>query len=1102
MAFINSLASTVFGTSGNDTINSQLLDGSFSTIYGGLGNDIYYIDAFYENGATDTPADVIVEAAGVGSGTDTVILNMYFNNSTGDGNTNYTLADNVENIEAGLLSYAGTHTFDLTGNSLANRIAVTYNADARVNLNGGAGNDTLIGGVSNDVLTGGTGADVMQGGDSGDTYYVDNVLDKVIESALDDGTDRVFSTVSYTLGANVETLELTSGGNISGTGNAQSNRLFGSFGNNVLNGLAGSDSLYGNDGNDVLNGGDGDDKLFGNYGNDTLLGGAGNDTLYGDSSASYIDKLDGGAGDDNYYVSHTNDVISDSGIGGDDTVTTYSQLSGDLGAGIENLRLYSGVQLGRGNGLGNIITGNSYSNTLFGLAGDDILNGGGNNDILDGGEGNDTLDGGANDDLMRGGNGNDTYLINSASDLAIETNASAAGGIDTVFSEISYTLGANIENLTMTGAANIGLGNTSNNIIIGSDNGDLIDGKYGNDSINGGIGNDSLTGDGGNDTLNGGAGNDSMYGGLGADVYYVDSSSDYVSENGGDGIDTIFSSAYSFTMGSVATNGSIENLVLLAGAAYAYGNDGNNKITGNANSNLLFGGAGADTLIGGLGNDRYYVDNIGDVVTELAGQGTDSVYSAINFTLGALSNLENLYLSGTAVNATGNALNNYLYGNGNANSIIGGAGNDNLYGNGGIDTLKGGDGNDVLNGGAGADNMVGGLGNDFYLIDNAGDVIDEGVGAGTDTLSYGLAGLLSLAGSLANIENAILRYGFGGTNLTGNGLTNVLTGNELANSIDGGANNDTLIGGAGIDTLIGGAGNDVFIVDSSGDNVRELIGGGTDRVESSVSFELDTNAFTEQIENITLTGSANIYADGNDLNNMMIGNSGNNTLYAYGGNDTLIGGLGNDSLRGYGGADSMVGGLGNDNYFVDIAGDKVVELANQGVDTVYSSISFNLTISGANVENLTLQGAAISATGNALNNRIFGNNNANVLSGGVGDDTLSGGSGNDTLAGGVGNDVFRTYSGGGIDVINDFVSGTDILSLGLGGLTFTGGGNSLTASQFALGTAGVDADDFIIYDQATGNLYYDADGNGGLAVQIFDFAGIAPVLSSGDIFSA
>ena len=343
MAFITSTAANVFGTANADTINTRSLrDGSFSTIYGGLGNDIYFIDAFSVNSlGVFTPEEIVIEA--LGGGIDTVSLDMLYDNATFAGNNNFTLSEHVENLEANLIVFGnGRRSFTLTGNSLANKITVLSNTNdtvtdafASASLNGNAGNDTLIGGSFGDRLDGGSGADMMLGGAGDDRFYVDNVLDQVIESTDNGFDDRVYSSVTFTLGANIEQLYLEGNANINGTGNALNNILYGNAGNDTLNGLAGNDSIFGNSGNDVLsggagedalrgengndviNGGAGDDTLIGGSGNDTLNGGAGNDTLYGNYAGNgFIDRLDGGAGDDFYAINNANDMVADTGVGG------------------------------------------------------------------------------------------------------------------------------------------------------------------------------------------------------------------------------------------------------------------------------------------------------------------------------------------------------------------------------------------------------------------------------------------------------------------------------------------------------------------------------------------------------------------------------------------------------------------------------------------------------------------------------------------------------------------------------------------------------------------------------------------------------------------
>ena len=374
-------------------------------------------------------------------------------------------------------------------------------------------------------------------------------------------------------------------------------------------------------------------------------------------------------------------------------------------------------------------------------------------------------------------------------------------------------------------------------------------------------------------------------------------------------------------------------------------------------SDTLNGGTGNDTMTGGIGNDLYYVDVAGDVVTENASEGTDTVKTTMAaYTLG--SNLEYLENSAaTAFAGTGNAL---------ANNI------------------KGNIGNDTLDGAAGVDVLAGGLGNDTYIIDLKAPVtgsILNGIlqdsittdTGGTDTIqlrgtgSTTVAHTLSLTSANQSIEN-IDANATGATllNLTGNGAANLFTPNTA---------NNTLNGLAGVDTMVGGTGNDIYVVDNVGDIVTEGAAAGTDTIQSSVSYTISAN-----VEKLVLTGSAAITATGS------------------GSADSLTGNLGANTLDGGAGADNMAGGEGNDTYVVDNLADVITETSTSvtQIDTVQTSLD-NYVLGATNLENLTLLGAAIIGTGNARNNVLTGNASNNSLTGGAGNDTLDGGAGNDTL---------------------------------------------------------------------------------------------------------
>ncbi|HSV71345.1 MAG TPA: calcium-binding protein [Methylibium sp.] len=406
-------------------------------------------------------------------------------------------------------------------------------------------------------------------------------------------------------------------------------------------------------------------------------------------------------------------------------------------------------------------------------------------------------------------------------------------------------------------------------------------------------------------------------------------------------------------------------------------------------------------------------------------------------------------------------------------------GDDSLLGNAGNDELRGGDGNDTLTGGLGNDTLSGGAGDDFYVVDASGDVLTEAAAGGFDTVSATVTRTLG-----AEFENLQLT-GFAVANGTGNNLANAITGNNAANVLTGGGGADTLTGGNGNDTLAGGVGSDTYIVNATGDVVSETsgaAGSGSDTVNASVNWTLGNF-----VENLQLIGSTGLSGTGNALDNRLTGNGGGNALDGSGGNDVLNGGLGNDTLT---------GGAGDDIFYVDAAGDVVVEAGGGGSDLVRSQVDYTL---GATVENLTLAGGAvIDGTGNATANRINGSGTSNALAGLGGNDTivgaagadsLDGGAGNDTLTGGVGADVFQFSSAldaaTNVDSITDFNRATDRFDLDDAVFAGIGPVGQLAASALRLGGAAVDADDRVIYDTATGNLSYDADGSGAGAAVLF-----------------
>ena len=617
------------------------------------------------------------------------------------------------------------------------------------------------------------------------------------------------------------------------------------------------------------------------------------------------------------------------------------------------------------------------------------------------------------------GDGNTTGRSIMDMDHAYAFTIVDSGGIDTIdlgSRSFDQNLSLVVDTFSdingITGNFAIGRGTVIENAITGSGDDTIIGNAADNsltsgaglDSLFGGAGNDTLTAGSGNDTMDGGTGNDTMQGGSGNDTYYVDSEGDRVVENAGGGRDSVFaSSSFSLQYGSAHA----ENLTLSGtGDFYGFGNGRKNKITGNDGNNILNGGWGNDTLIGGAGNDTfkdssgndfmvggtgndtYLVDSLTDRIYEKSGEGTDVIKTDLTLNLQDYSNhVEFLILTGTGnTNGTGNGLNNTLYGNSGNNLLNGAAGDD---------TLAGGAGNDTFQDDSGADVMIGGAGSDVYYVDNLGDRVVERKSQGRDrvisTVDFSLADhsnhieILALSGSGSNPDGS----GIGSISGTGNTRDNIIYGSNDARSILDGANgNDTLyggdqadrlIGGQGADHMVGGLGNDEYSVDHIGDRVVERGGGGSDLVNSTISFSLADNG--KNIEGLTLLGSGNIDGTGNWLDNTILGNSGDNVISGGWGNDSLHGMSGNDTLMGDGGNDQMTGGSDADTFVFsdgfgvdrildfDVAeAGEVISLAGVSDITDYTDlvnnhlteVDGNALISDGNGNSITLTGVTLA----------------------------------------------------------------------------------------------------------------------------------------------
>jgi Ca2+-binding RTX toxin-like protein len=611
------------------------------------------------------------------------------------------LAENAENLT--LLEKPYDNNTDATGNSA---------------------NNTLTGTSGNNRLDGAQGADTMVGGNGNDLYIVDNVGDVVSELA-NGGRDTVHSSVSFNLAANVENLTLTGSADAAATGNALANILIGNDGNNRIEGGAGNDLLMGQAGADVY-------RFSAGFGQDVVQDTTfvtENGVLQPDSSVDVI-EFDSTISSADIAVELSADDPRDLWLNvtsTGDRITLRNYLADETGADyIEEIRFSDGTIWTPTDVFSHFsrVFGTDSADVLNAAAGGSIIYGRGGDDVLNGGDWDDVLNGGTYEDTMAGGAGNDVYTVDNLHDVIIELPGE---GIDTVHAFRDWTLGANVENLTIDGYFGAdGTGNDLDNVLIGNDTYNVLDG---------GAGADTMRGRGGNDT------------------YVVDSGGDIVIELDAEGWDVVRSRI------SYVAPDNVETIELLgAENINATGNADRNELRGNSGDNILDGGAEVDDMAGGAGDDQYIVDSEADITTENANAGMDTVFASVSYALGA--NIENLILTGTAAEGSGNDLDNLLRGNASANILVGGTGNDVLEGGAGDDSLQGTSGNSLFNGGAGTDTLHGSLANDLLIGGTGNDLLDGGGGAdiiafnrgdGQDALaaSAGQDDTLSLGGGIA-----------------------------------------------------------------------------------------------------------------------------------------------------------------------------------------------------------------------------------------------------------------------------------------------------------------------------------------------------------------
>ena len=1021
----------LFGGGGEDALDGgegdDSLDGGpgADTLIGGYGDDIYFVN---------DDLDQIIEEA-----------------YQGDDEVRSTISISIRpNIEK--LTLLGSNDIDATGSGGDDRIQ------------GNAGANHIEGGAGYDILSGGAGDDTVFGG----------------------------------------------GGN---------DRIQGEAGADTLDGGGGGDTLNGGADDDRLVGGTGHDALFGDEGRDVLLGGLDDDTLDGGPGP---DSMDGGPGNDQYVVDDIGDIAAEvAPSNGYDRVESF--VTHTLGMYIEDLKLVGDAPIdGYGNESDNWIEGNSKANTLDGKGGSNYLQGGDGDDTYIVNSGNDSvyetedggfdtirsgisiiipyavekliltgtasidgignefdniivgnvednsISGGVGADTMQGGAGNDTYEVDQVGDVVVET---PGGGVDTVLSMISYTLGANLENLTLSGYLPAdGTGNAGANHIVGNDYRNTLAGLAGDDLIEAG---------GDVDVLNGGAGDDTLDGGEGADLYVFDGSfgQDIVNEASGyTGQDDVI---------RLADINAVDDLSILR-----------------SGDRLTITVRGTSDAVA-LPNQYQW------------GDGTSAQIAHLELADGS-----RLRLNEGLRSVAGNG-DDAFQGTAGADTLIGLAGDDIILGNadplyaysdGDDDTLDGGAGNDTLDGGVGADLYLfaGAFGHDVILESDGyvgeGDVIRLQDVSQLDAVSIvRSAGDLKIStadGANSIVVRAQFEYGeaesarvseieladgtrvpidFGlhsrGTDasesITGTAGADTLIGlagddNILGNAdplyaysdgdddtLDGGAGNDTLDGGVGADLYLfaGAFGRDVILesdghfgegdvivlADASGVDEVSIIRTGETLTLSLLGADdaiivpgqftngeeygarIDFAEFADGsrvrldyglISNGTEDGE---FAEGTDGADVLNGRGGADTLIGRSGADTLDGGTNPEGAGGQG--DVMLGGEGDDLYIVDSGLDLVdegtyfVDFWGGGIDTIVSKTDFYWDIASVG-ERLQV----------APDVHDEGDNGVTVVAS-MYDTTIEGHAGIDIAFGRGGADVYRL--GDGVDWISLSTLGLD-----------------------------------------------------------------------------
>jgi Ca2+-binding RTX toxin-like protein len=1081
------------GEGGNDTLSN--IEG----VYGSAYNDSL-IGGLAANGVS--VSDGLSEVFRGGAGNDTI------NGGQGYDRADYTSSTAGADVTLGGTGN-GTASDGLGGTDTLVNIEAVRGSDFNDTLTGSdsAAFESFEGRAGNDVIDGKAGTDRID--------FATSTAGVVVNLATGTASDGWGGTDTFT---NIE--------NVRGSRDF-ADSITGSTGANRLEGNGGDDSLSGGLGDDTLDGGSGADwaqyagsasAVTVNLATASATGGAGTDSLLNIENvggSSFNDSLTGDANNNVLQGGAGNDTLA--GGAGNDTAD-YSGAATTAGVAV-NLATQTATGGGGTDTLSSIenASGGSFSDTMTGSAGANVLEGGGGNDSIAGGLGADSLFGGLGGDILQGGEGGD-FLRGGAGGDVIN------GGV--VVDRIYYTDGNSLSYSDSTAAVNVNLSGITGDGSVGA--GAVQDGMGGNDTVSnvqfivGSQFNDTVLGSSALifEQIEGGAGNDKLNGGAQIDALNQTDSNrvNYASASEGVQVDL----AAGIASGG-AGNDTLANFNQVRGSGFddaLFGTDRTDyteHFEGRAGNDYIDGRGGYDVLrYDFAATTGVYVDLSGGWAED--GQGGQDTFTGIEGVFG--SNFDDTLIGGTGSDSLDDDRGFEFFRGGAGNdSISGGSRYDRVdYTNstaavtvtlggasagtaadglGGTDTLEGIEGvrgsafNDTLKGSGDAlyQSFEGREGND-NIDGNANGV---GIGEGANRADYDS----SAAGVNVNLTLGTAADGWGGTDtladinqVRGSRFANdTITGDAAANKLEGQGGNDSLLGmagsdefyaGTGVDTVDGGTGEeDTVVVLANRASYAITRPNATDVVLSYgitgenitlrnidfIVFADQTVALADILPNASTVGNDNLLGTSGD--DSMDGLAGNDTLTGFEGNDVLIGGLGNDSL---------VGGQGDDTYHINVATDQVVELADEGTDTVNVGFGAAATYTlGSAIENATVTSPAtiaIHLTGNALNNHLIGNAAVNTLTGNAGDDTLDGGAGSDVLIGGIGDDLYvvsaatdvvnETLGGGGTDTVavTFTVAGTYVLATGvenayiansLAGANVTGNAdnNSLTGGSGA-----------------------------------------------------